>query len=115
MVRFLVCISLVLAGTMTLAQTARSSRSSSMRDIKHLSDFQVIEFRRYTIKSGEREHFAQYFESYFPEAFQQLGAIAFGQFLDRKNPSCFTWIRGFHNLDARSVVNSSFYSAPFCK
>ena len=43
-----------------------------------LTDFQVIEFRRYTIRDGEREHFAQYFESYFPEAFQQLGAMPSG-------------------------------------
>lgn len=37
----------------------------------HLSDFQAIEFRRYTSKEGERKHFAQYFESYFPEAMEQ--------------------------------------------
>jgi hypothetical protein len=53
--------------------------------VKHLNDFQVIEFRRYIVKEGEREHFAEYFESYFPEAFQQLGAIAFGQFFESKN------------------------------
>jgi hypothetical protein len=57
-----------------------------------LSDFQVFEFRRYTIKEGEREHFAQYFESYFPEAFQQLGAIAAGSFFEQADPSGFTWI-----------------------
>ena len=33
-----------------------------MDRIKHLNDFQVIEFRRYIIKEGEREHFAEYFE-----------------------------------------------------
>ena len=48
-----------------------------MDRVKHLNDFQVIEFRRYIVKEGEREHFAEYFERYFPEAFQQLGAIAF--------------------------------------
>jgi hypothetical protein len=37
----------------------------------HLSDFQTIEFRRYMSKEGERKHFAQYFESYFPEAMEQ--------------------------------------------
>lgn len=36
---------------------------------------EVIELRRYTIRPGQREH-AQYFEIYFPEAFQQLGALA---------------------------------------
>ena len=42
-----------------------------------LTGFQVIEFR-YLVKPEERQHFAQYFEAYFPEAFQQLGAIAAG-------------------------------------
>lgn len=61
-----------------------------MDGIKHLNDFQVVDFRRYIVKKGERERFAQYFESYFPEAFQQMGAIAFGQFFECKNPVGFT-------------------------
>jgi hypothetical protein len=86
-----------------------------MDRIKHLNDFQVIEFRRYIIKEGEREHFAEYFESYFPEALQQLGAIAFGQFFERKNPVRFTWIRGFKNTDARAIINAGFYYGPLWK
>ena len=82
---------------------------------KHPADFQVIEFRRYTIKEGGREHFAEYFESYFPEAFQQMGAIAFGQFFERKNPAGFTWIRGFKNTDARAIINAGFYYGPLWK
>jgi hypothetical protein len=80
--------------------------------VKHLKDFQVIEFRRYTIKENEREHFAEYFENYFPEAFQQMGAIAFGQFFERKNPAVFTWMRGFKNTDDRAVINAGFYYGP---
>jgi hypothetical protein len=75
----------------------------------NLTDFQVFELRRYTIKPGERKHFAQYFEAYFPEAFQQLGAIAAGSFLERGNQDGFTWIRGFHTIDDRAVVNAAFY------
>ena len=86
-----------------------------MDKVKHLNDFQVIEFRRYIVKEGEREHFAEYFESYFPEAFQQLGAIAFGQFFERKNPVGFTWIRGFKNTDARAIINAGFYYGPLWK
>ena len=52
------------------------SAPNLMKSSSLLTDFQVVEFRRYTIRDGEREHFAQYFESFFPEAFQQLGAIA---------------------------------------
>jgi hypothetical protein len=78
-------------------------------------DFQVVEFRRYTVREGQRENFANYFESYFPEAFQQLGAIAFGDFTEPQRPEHFTWIRGFHDMDERAKVNSAFYFGPVWK
>ncbi len=81
----------------------------------HLKDFQVIEFRRYAIKEGARAQFAGYFESYFPEAFQQMGALIFGQLLNRRNPAEFIWIRGFHNMDDRAKLNQDFYSGPLWK
>jgi hypothetical protein len=112
MLRFLTIILLLTVSATALAQTDQNSRNKAMDRVKHLKDFQVIEFRRYTVKEGEREHFAQYFESYFPEAFEQMGAIAFGQFFERKNPTGFTWLRGFKNTDARAVVNAGFYYGP---
>jgi hypothetical protein len=98
-------------GATMIAETNQNMNSKPMDHVKHLTDFQVIEFRRYTIKEGEREHFAEYFD-YFPEAFQQMGAIVFGQFFERKNPVGFTWMRGFKNTDARAIINSSFYYGP---
>src|SRR5258708_18322404 len=80
-----------------------------------MSDCQAFEVRRYTIKEGEREHFAQCFESYFPEAFQQLGAIAAGSFFERRNQFGFTWIRGFHTIEDRAVANAAFYYGPVWK
>ena len=77
--------------------------------------YQAIEFRRYTIKPGKREEFATYFESYFPEAFQQLGALALGQGFERDHENGFTWLRGFHTMDARAVANSAFYYGPLWK
>jgi hypothetical protein len=103
---------LLLTVITALGQTGQTTGNKALDQVKHLKEFQVIEFRRYTVKEGEREHFAEYFESYFPEAFQQLGAIAFGQFFERQNPVGFTWIRGFKNTDARAVVNSGFYYGP---
>ena len=94
------------------AEFNQKLKNKAMDRVKHLTDFQVIEFRRYAIKESEREHFAEYFESYFPEAFQQMGAIAFGQFFERKNPVGFTWMRGFKNMDARAVINAGFYYGP---
>jgi len=105
-------ILLLTVSATTFAQTAQNSGNKATDRVKHLKDFQVIEFRRYTVKEGEREHFAEYFESYFPEAFQQMGAIAFGQFFERKNPVGFTWMRGFKNTDARAVINAGFYYGP---
>jgi NIPSNAP len=77
--------------------------------------FKVIELRRYTIKENERAHFAECFDTYFPEAMQQLGAIAAGDFLDRHNANMFTWIRGFHDMDERARANATFYYGPVWK
>jgi NIPSNAP len=112
MFRPLTIILLLTVSAMTFAQAGQNARNNAMDRVKHLKDFQVIEFRRYTVKDGKREDFAEYFESYFPEAFQQMGAMVFGQFFERKNPIGFTWIRGFKNTDARAVVNAGFYYGP---
>ena len=91
------------------------ARAAAAPQVAHLKDFQAIELRRYTVKEGQRESFARYFESFFPEAFQQVGAIAFGQFFERGNPDRFTWIRGFRNMDARATANAAFYFGPLWK
>jgi len=78
-------------------------------------DFGVIELRRYAIQPGRRADFARYFETWFPEAFQQLGAVAFGQFLERARPNHFTWLRGFRDMPARLAVNQAFYFGPVWK
>lgn len=106
------CISLVQKQSQKNDMTRRGT---AVKSIFAASDFHVIEFRRYTIKDGESENFARYFESYFPEAFQQLGAIAFGQFYERSHPTGFTWIRGFKDIDARAVLNGAFYYGPLWK
>ncbi len=112
LLRFLATISLFAMSATTFAETSQNITSKAMDRVKHLKDFQVIEFRRYAIKEGGREQFAKYFEAYFPEAFQQMGAVVFGQFFERKNPAGFTWMRGFKNTDARAIINSSFYYGP---
>ncbi len=86
-----------------------------MSDIFNSSIFQVFEFRRYTIKPGERERFAKYFETWFPESIQQLGGLVFGSFLERKNGNMFTWIRGFPNTEIRAIANTSLYYGPLWK
>jgi hypothetical protein len=107
------CLVLLVVNSHTWAQD--KSAPNLMKSSSLLTDFQVVEFRRYTIRDGEREHFAQYFESYFPEAFQQLGAVVVGQFLERGNDSRFTWLRAFHTMDDRAKVNAVFYYGPLWK
>src|SRR5437870_4699013 len=99
MFRILTTVALFIAVIVypALAQTANNNPEiNRMKTVEHLKDFQIIEFRRYTIKPGQRQHFAEYFDSYFPDAFEQMGAIVFGEFRERKNPDGFTWLRGFH-------------------
>jgi hypothetical protein len=100
---------------LTLAHSGQATQKNAIDPAANLKDFQAIEFRRYTIKPGDRPHFAQYFESYFPEAFEQQGAIVEGSFFERKNQNGFTWIRGFHTMDARAVLNAAFYYGPLWK
>ncbi len=114
--RFLVGILTVIAVcSLTAARSDQTTQNSVINPAANLRDFQAIEFRRYTIKPGVREHFARYFEGYFPEAIEQIGAIVEGSFFERKNQNGFTWIRGFHTMDDRAVVNAAFYSGPLWK
>lgn len=106
---FLLMIPLLLVSCFVAGQTDSAPTRITAEHDPHLTEFEAIEFRRYTVKADERKHFAQYFDAYFPEAFQQLGAIAAGSFFERKNPTGFTWIRGFHTIDDRSMVNAAFY------
>ena len=115
-IRFLPGILAVIAVcSLGVAKTDQTTQSNAINPAANLKDFQAIEFRRYTLKPGVREHFARYFESYFPEAIEQLGAIVAGAFFERKNQNGFTWIRGFHTMDDRAVVNAAFYAGPLWK
>jgi len=112
-------ISLGVGGS-TLAEPAAAGRTGAasheaapaMEAADHLRDFQVVELRRYTTTHGGRARFVKYFDTYFPEAFEQLGAMVFGQFLPRDHPDQFVWLRGFHDMLARPVVSAKFYYGP---
>ncbi len=69
----------------------------------------VVELRRYQVQPGGRERFARTFDAHFPEAFQALGAIAFGQFTERGRDDRFTWLRGTPDYDAHRAIKSAFY------
>ncbi|WP_447733640.1 NIPSNAP family protein [Rhodanobacter soli] len=92
-----------------------ANEAPMMEGVQHLKDYQVVEFRRYVTADGELPHFVKYFDAYFPEAFEQLGAMVFGQFTERGRPNRFTWLRGFHDINARPIVNAAFYYGPLWK
>lgn len=92
-----------------------TNEAPTMESVQHLQDYQVVEFRRYVTSDGELAHFVKYFDAYFPEAFEQLGAMVFGQFTERGHPNHFTWLRGFHDINARPIVNAAFYYGPLWK
>lgn len=77
-----------------------------------MSTYPIVEFRRYTIKQGERARFTQYFEAFTPEVFQQMGAMFLGEFLMRDEKDGFLWMRGFRKLAERAIINSAFYYGP---
>lgn len=80
-----------------------------------MDTYPVIEFRRYTTVEGGQAAFTRYFETLFPEAFQQLGALALGQFTEHGNPNSFLWLRGFTSWEQRAVANAAFYYGPVWK
>jgi hypothetical protein len=96
-----------------LAPAQTSSVANSVTEASaHLTDFQVIELRRYTVKDGARKNFVRYFETYFPEAIEQTGAIVAGSFYERNHPNGFTWIRGFHTMEVRPIDDAESYYGP---
>lgn len=112
--------SLLLAGLACLSTSATHADTpdpgnAAMETVKHLGEFQAIEFRRYHTSPGEREHFTTYFETLFPEAMEQLGALVMGSFHERGSPTAFTWLRGFHTISDRPIANSEFYFGPVWK
>ena len=108
-------VAMIALCNLSLAQIGQTTQTNTVDPGANLKDFQAIEFRRYTIKPGARQHFAQYFDTYFPDAFEQQGAIVAGSFLERRDQNGFTWIRGFHSIDARAVLNAAFYYGPLWK
>ena len=90
----------------------RCTRIGSMDDTAQLGHFDVIELRRYPIAPGKRPIFAKYYEAWFPEAFEQLGVLVFGEFFERGTQNNFTWIRGFHTIEDHAIASARFYYGP---
>lgn len=96
----------------TVPSQATSPAPLALETVAHLHDYEVVELRRYTTRPGRRDDFVRYFDTYFPEAFEQLGAIVFGQFTERDAADRMIWLRGFKDIQARPVVSAAFYYGP---
>lgn len=71
--------------SVTAAHAGTDTRAV-LESVAHLSGYPVVELRRYDIAPGQRDRFVRYFDTYFSEAFEQLGCMVFGQFEDRAAP-----------------------------
>jgi hypothetical protein len=96
----------------SIAARAQTASSAALESVAHLNGYEVIELRRYDIAPGQRDRFVRYFDAYFPEAFEQLDCMVFGQFEDRAAQTKFVWLRGYRDINARPVVDSAFYYGP---
>lgn len=94
------------------AFAAAEPPAACMRSVSQLGHYDVIELRRYQVAPGQRPTFAKYYEAWFPAAFEQLGSLIFGEFLERGPQNNFTWIRGFHTVEDRAIVDARFYYGP---
>ena len=98
--------------TFITAAHADTDTRAAPESVAHLDNYQVVELRRYDIAPGQRDRFVRYFDAYFPEAFEQLDCMVFGQFEDRAAPTKFVWLRGYHDINARPIADAAFYYGP---
>lgn len=99
-------------GHHVLAEGVAGAQPARIDGLPYSTAFHVVELRRYTTTPGQREKFARYFDAWFPEAFQQVGALAVGQFLEQDKGDGFTWMRAFQSMEDFAIAKSSFYYGP---
>ncbi|MGH8199370.1 MAG: NIPSNAP family protein [Steroidobacteraceae bacterium] len=112
---FLALCTLLIVSVPAFAAGQRDPRCvgpGTMDDAAQLGHYDVIELRRYPIAPGKRPEFVKYYEAWFPEAFEQLGVLVFGEFLERGAQYNFTWIRGFHSIQDHAIAQARFYYGP---
>jgi len=72
----------------------------------------VVELRQYTMKPGRRDDLIALFDRHFVEGQERYGARIIGQFVDRRNPDRFVWLRGFADMETRRKALEGFYGGP---
>lgn len=72
----------------------------------------VVELRRYTLRSGQRDTLIDLFEDELAEPQEELGMELLGTFRDADRDDRFVWLRGFADMDARDAALRAFYGGP---
>jgi hypothetical protein len=72
----------------------------------------VVELRQYEMKPGRRDDLIALFDRHFVEGQERYGARVLGQFVDRKKPDRFVWLRGFADMESRRKALEGFYTSP---
>ena len=92
---------------------AIDSKDSNIPQQSSLPTFSpIVELRRYTLHSGQRDVLIELFEREFIESQEALGMQVIGQFRDLDNPDLFVWLRGFDDMPARAAGLQAFYGGP---
>jgi hypothetical protein len=69
----------------------------------------IVEVRKYTIKTGLRAKFIEFFETRAVPAMREVGMEIVGPLLDVENPDVFVFLRGFPSLEERDRMKKEFY------
>jgi hypothetical protein len=69
----------------------------------------VLEIRLYRIRAGQRDRFAEFFNSRTVASQRAVGMRILGQFFDREDEDRFIWLRGFDDLEHRDRSKAAFY------
>jgi len=72
----------------------------------------IIEIRHYTLKTGRREEFIDFFERENRVALRNAGMLVFGPLRDLENPDKVHWMRAFSSIEERDRVKENFYEGP---
>ena len=75
----------------------------------------IVELRMYTLHPGRRDELVRLFEREFIETQEAVGIQVIGQFYDLDDPNRFIWLRGFHDMPARTQALQAFYTGPIWK
>jgi hypothetical protein len=76
---------------------------------------QVVEFRNYIIRPGQRNVLINLFEREFIAPQEALGAHVLGTFRNIDDPDRFVWMRGFANMETRHAALNGFYGGDIWK